>query len=233
MYTFIFISLLIIAIIGRALSKTLASQRWILIVIAMLLFFMGGIWFFPFVKDKKSVLLIISIINQLSCLAFILGADSGNLRKGSSEWRRPSVILLASFIGCCSVIFSTLWVELLIQMGIEHDKQEMVSLLVQERGGVQIITIIFVVLIAPVVEELLFRNLLLPSLVENLDEGFAIVLTGILFGLMHLESWSSVPPLILFGVLLGILRQRYKSVMPAIIAHFVNNLVVVCSLMLF
>ena len=233
MHTFIFISLLIIAFVGRALSKTLASQRWVLIVLAMLLFFMGGIWFFPFVKEKQSVLLLISIINQLSCLAFIVGADFRNLRQKSSEWKKFSAIVISTLVGFFSVIFSTFWVKLLVQIGVEHDKQEMVSLLVYEEGGVQLITITFVVLIAPIVEELLFRGLLLPSLVENLDEGFAIVLTGLLFGLMHLESWTSVPPLIVFGILLGILRQRYNSVVPAIIAHFINNLVVVCSLMLF
>ena len=220
-------------IIGRILSSAVGSQRWVLVVIAMLLFFMGGIWFYPFVKEEKTVLLIISIINQLSCLAFILGSDFGCLHRGSTEWKSGRVVLISSLLGFFSVAFSALWVKGLVEIGIEHEKQEMVSLLVQEERGIQIGTIFFVIVIAPVVEEMLFRNVLLPSLAERFDDVFAIVLTGILFGVMHLESLTSVPPLILFGILLGVLRQKYKSVMPAIIAHFANNSVVVCFMLFF
>ena len=206
-------------------------------MVAMLLFFMGGFWFYPIAKEifpteehGGTILLMISALNQLSCFAFILGADPGSLKRGSQEWKKSSVVLIAILVGLVSVCCSVLWIQLLTQLGIAHDTQSMAFWLKTESGEIKLGVIVFVVLIAPIVEELLFRNLLLSSLFEKMEENAAIVLTGCIFGLMHLESKTSVPPLILFGILLGILRLRYKSVMPAIIAHFVNNIVVACFL---
>ena len=95
---------------------------------------------------------------------------------------------------------------------------------------IQLGTIAFVVLIAPFVEEILFRNVLLSTFMNNMEKNSALFLTGVIFGLMHLESWTSVPPLIVFGIFLGVLRIKYQSIIPSIIAHVVNNAIVVLSL---
>jgi membrane protease YdiL (CAAX protease family) len=223
-------SILVLGFLGRSLSTNVASQSGVVVFFSMLLFFMGGIWCYPLLKERDEAFLLLSVINQLSCLAFMFGVDRSFLSQGSTQWKQVTTIVVAVLFGIFSVIGSTIWVSLLMWLGIEHDAQEMVFLLTTGDRKIQIGTIVFVVLIAPFVEEILFRNLLLSSFMENMSTNSAILLTAGIFGLMHLESWTSVPPLIVFGIILGVLRIHYKSIIPSIIAHVVNNSIVVLSL---
>lgn len=226
----IVISVFVFGVLGRALSTSLASQHGVLIFFSMLIFFMGGIWCYPLLKDRDEAFLLLSVINQLSCLAFIFGADRSFIDQGSAQWMRVTAIVTAIVLGIFSVIGSTIWVSFLMWLGIEHDGQAMVSLLTTGDQKIQIGTIAFVVLIAPFVEEILFRNVLLSTFMNKMEKNSALFLTGVIFGLMHLESWTSVPPLIVFGIFLGVLRIKYQSIIPSIIAHVVNNAIVVLSL---
>ena len=61
---------------------------------------------------------------------------------------------------------------------------------------------------APIVEELTFRGMLYPAFKGWLPRGFAIVLTGVIFGLIH-GSLSAFLPLAMFGAVLCIVRDRY------------------------
>ena len=227
---YIIISFLVFGFLGRALSTDLASESGIVVFFSMLLFFMGGIWCYPLLKERDEAFLLLSVINQLSCLAFMYGVDRKFLSQDSTHWRQITTIVVALLFGIVSVIGSTIWVSLLIWLEIEHDAQEMIFLLTTGGRNIQIGTIIFVVVIAPFVEELLFRNLLLSSFMEKMSTNSAILLTASIFGFMHLESWTSVPPLIVFGIILGKLRIHYQSIIPSIIAHVVNNSIVVLSL---
>lgn len=61
---------------------------------------------------------------------------------------------------------------------------------------------------APIVEELTFRGMLYPAMKGWLPRGYAVVLTGILFGVIH-GSLSAFLPLAMFGAVLCIVRDRY------------------------
>jgi membrane protease YdiL (CAAX protease family) len=74
------------------------------------------------------------------------------------------------------------------------------------------------VLVAPVTEELLFRGLLLPALAAQHGTRNAVIGTAILFGLFHLDYQAAVYAT-LMGLLLGAVRVRGGSVLPAIALH--------------
>jgi membrane protease YdiL (CAAX protease family) len=88
-----------------------------------------------------------------------------------------------------------------------------------------------VVTLGPLVEEVLFRGLLLSALLHRLGRGRAIALSALAFGLVHLPDlnylWYAVPNLVLLGVALAWLRLRAASLWPAVLAHGVNNLIAV------
>jgi len=48
------------------------------------------------------------------------------------------------------------------------------------------------------------------------------VLTGVLFGIYHLDVWRLVPTGIL-GVMLSLIALRSGSILPAMLTHFINN----------
>ena len=78
-------------------------------------------------------------------------------------------------------------------------------------------------IIAPLVEELVFRGAILRSLLRSLDRHWAaIVVSALLFALVHLNP-AQMPHAFCLGLLLGWMYYRTHSVIPGIIVHWVNN----------
>jgi membrane protease YdiL (CAAX protease family) len=77
------------------------------------------------------------------------------------------------------------------------------------------------VIVAPVVEELTFRGVG-QSLLSFLGRWPSIVLVGIAFGLWHglVEALVILVP---FGIALGYLRDRTRSVVPGMVVHALFN----------
>lgn len=84
---------------------------------------------------------------------------------------------------------------------------------------------------APIVEEIFYRGLLQRSLVRRLGEPLGIGITAVVFGVSHFEPLQ-LPALVLFGIVLGVLAQRYGRLGPAIVAHMVFNLTAVIALVM-
>jgi membrane protease YdiL (CAAX protease family) len=86
---------------------------------------------------------------------------------------------------------------------------------------------VVVVLLAPVVEEMLFRGLGY-TLLEPLGRWVAIVVTAVAFALAH-GLVEGFPLLVLFGGGLAYLRSRVNSIVPGIIVHMAFNAVVLLA----
>lgn len=78
-----------------------------------------------------------------------------------------------------------------------------------------------IVICAPIFEELMFRGLILTSL-SKFGSWFAIIISGILFGLFHMNH-QQLFFATAFGIILAYVDLRAKSVIPSIIAHTVFN----------
>jgi hypothetical protein len=93
-------------------------------------------------------------------------------------------------------------------------------------GGTGVLAACFVLcVIAPVCEEFLFRGFIFGALRNWRGPAVAAVLTGILFGGIHIGSAPVVDlvPLAIFGMLLCGLRQLTGSLYPGIALHSLNN----------
>jgi membrane protease YdiL (CAAX protease family) len=77
--------------------------------------------------------------------------------------------------------------------------------------------------LAPIVEEFLFRGLLYRYLRNKRSRAFAVVLTAALFAIAHLVP-TLVPSLFVFGMFLAWVVERYGSLYPAMALHSLNNL---------
>ena len=92
----------------------------------------------------------------------------------------------------------------------------------------------FNVLVAPIYEELIFRGWILGRLARARSATLAIVVSSLLFGLLHLRNifWLDTPALLrsmifagaVLGPILGWVTLRCRSVWPAVILHYANNL---------
>jgi hypothetical protein len=85
---------------------------------------------------------------------------------------------------------------------------------------------ILVTVIAPVAEEFLFRGYIFTALRGWLGVWGAALLTGLLFGAIHLDPDRQVGflvPLAFFGFVLCIIYYRTGSLLPCIALHSLNN----------
>ncbi|OFX69650.1 MAG: hypothetical protein A2X12_01030 [Bacteroidetes bacterium GWE2_29_8] len=89
------------------------------------------------------------------------------------------------------------------------------------------INILIIAIIPAIGEELFFRGTI-QKLLQNISNNhhLAILLTGLIFGLVHFQFFSLVPRIIL-GIYLGYLFYWFNSLWVPILSHFLNNFLVV------
>ena len=85
-----------------------------------------------------------------------------------------------------------------------------------------------VAVVAPVIEELIFRGLLLNGFRKNYNGFVAVFMSALLFSLFHLNPWQ-MPATFVLGLLLGWLMLRTNNILVAIIGHSINNALVLLS----
>lgn len=140
----------------------------------------------------------------------------------------PGRILMgiAAGIGLtCALDYVMVWVQMSFPAVMEDYTEHMSS---TTTGGA-ITYILAGVILAPVIEELLFRSLSLKHLDKALPRGLSIILVAGLFGLMHSNLVQGLYAGSL-GVLLCALFFAYDSVWVPMALHFGFNLVSVVSL---
>ena len=80
------------------------------------------------------------------------------------------------------------------------------------------------VVLAPLVEELVFRGVMFPALVQLKGRTVGLWGTSILFGLIHFNLFSLLP-LIVMGLLLALLYERTRNLLAPIAVHAAFNLI--------
>ncbi|MDY7002767.1 MAG: CPBP family glutamic-type intramembrane protease [Cyanobacteriota bacterium] len=75
---------------------------------------------------------------------------------------------------------------------------------------------------APVFEEIMFRGFLLPSLTKYMPVWGAIVASGFLFAIAHLNI-SEVLPLAVLGMILGVVYTRSRNLLSSMLLHSLWN----------
>jgi membrane protease YdiL (CAAX protease family) len=83
------------------------------------------------------------------------------------------------------------------------------------------------VLVAPVVEETLFRGYLYPVIARSFGAGAGVFITGTLFGLLHSVQlwggWWQIALLIAVGIVFTLVRARTGTVLASFIVHISYN----------
>ena len=90
-------------------------------------------------------------------------------------------------------------------------------------GTNPLVTLIYAVLLGPVLEELVFRGVIYSYLEKSgIRPTFIILITGIMFGFVHLNVVQGTYAAVL-GFLFGFLRYKYRSIKLTIFAHILLN----------
>ncbi|HVI54237.1 MAG TPA: CPBP family intramembrane glutamic endopeptidase [Luteibacter sp.] len=190
---------------------------------------------FPNAVPDQPDRLIVVVILTLLCAAGVVvtwivrrwAAKTVDGGAGGLGFTAPSGRYVA--IGTALGILAPLLGGLLTQfLAGDHDvSQTVTDIADRAHVGMRVALLPVVVVVGPLVEELLFRGALLSVLRTRLGDNWAIAISAIVFGAVHLPDldwlWYAVPNLILVGVFCAWLRVRSGSIWPGFVAHAANN----------
>lgn len=132
--------------------------------------------------------------------------------------KTAALVFLGSF-GCLLANFpANMVVNLERYFGFSGDLPEMP---LNDNPAVLILYTISIVVIPPIVEEMMFRGMILQGL-RRFGDGFAVVASAALFGLYH-GNFAQMVFAFLCGLALGYAVIRSNSLLPAILIHLINN----------
>lgn len=152
-------------------------------------------------------------------LRFVLGKLPENPR-----WRTLGGLTIAALIFSLAsfmVVFAALsypfsdFVELVLQeINAEANPQTANPFLHN------LLYVISSVLVAPIAEELMFRGFILQRWAVKWNVPVALIVSSVLFGLLH----SNPVGLTMFGLIVGLLYLKTRSLLIPIVVHAFNNL---------
>lgn len=165
------------------------------------------------------------LLSSLIMIAHLLIFKYVRINKGFlHEVKRNVLIFSTLFIGSMMVLFNIVAVWL----GLGDYNAEIIESMLTSGAGIISMTII-----APILEELLFRGAIQGFLLHIFKNPWAgIIIASLLFGVIH-----GSPIQIFYATCLGIgfgwIYYRTGSLLPAIVGHIFNNSLAVASNLLY
>lgn len=163
----------------------------------------------------------------------IVGGLTGSGGKG--EWLQDKKDVSKGLLGgigifCLNLLTGFIITQMLFGF---FGEETAANWIVQERRGVdQLLSMVanghlwlvgvLVVIGAPLSEELFFRGLLLEALSNHVGDTYAVLLSALIFALVHFYLIQFIPVL-LSGILLGRLYLKSRGITRPLIAHMVVN----------
>lgn len=111
------------------------------------------------------------------------------------------------------------FVNVISQFFVENTAAAMSGSMITQPFG---ITFFFVAIYAPICEEVVCRGLLLNGYRKSGSVLSAIILSAVLFALLHM-NFNQAAYAFVVGILLGLLMEATGSIWPGIIVHFLIN----------
>ncbi len=186
----------------------------------------------PAAPDRLIVVVILTVLCAAALASWLVvrrwgpehARDPGPRGLGFTE-PAGRFIVMGTILGLAAPMIGGLLTQLLAG---EHTVSQAVSDIADKAHiGMRVALLPVVVLAGPAVEELLFRGALLSVLRTRLGDGWAIALSALIFGTVHLPDlawlWYAVPNLVLVGLFCAWLRVRSGSLWPSFVAHAANN----------
>ncbi|MCM1182218.1 MAG: ABC transporter permease subunit [Roseburia sp.] len=92
-----------------------------------------------------------------------------------------------------------------------------------------VLLVLVVALMPAIGEELMFRGLIFGSLRDKWSAGWAVLLSGLIFGLFHMSLVKLIPTALL-GICFAVIVEKGGSIFVTMLTHFVNNLLAVIAM---
>ena len=150
-------------------------------------------------------------------LAMWLTIRYGFKKRGSRNLSLGTSPILAYPVAAIGLVaMSTLLEPLITSIPIPAQLQELITKLFSKN------MVISAVVAAPILEEILFRGIVLDGFLKNYRPAKAIIWSGVIFGCIHLIPTQAINAMFI-GLVFGWLYYRTRSLWLCMFLHFVNN----------
>lgn len=210
----------------------IGGSLWLYIVMQLTLSFMLSFiampifmsaMYFDYSIITAFVTMLVSSVTGIIMIYFLSNTFKRNIKDLKFSFKPKETIdtiAMMYFLNCAIGIISAL----LSKFGFPDTSPDF-SL----NGGFlyNLFTFINVVLLAPIFEELIFRGMILQVL-SKYNRIFAILVTSLLFGLLHLNMTQAVPAFFM-SLVLCYMCLKTDSILVTILAHAGNNFLALMS----
>ncbi len=163
-------------------------------------------------------------------------------RLGFEVEARDGVMLLLG--AGLQVLFAIMFLPLALLVGLETEPQSLSSEIMALEGGADRIALLLLIgLVGPILEEIMFRGILMDALASRFGTRAVVLGSSGAFAAFHMVGVSTeqplesavvlVPQLFLFGMILAYLRLTRKRLGPAIFTHAGFNLLSLTVILFF
>lgn len=202
---------------------------WILVSSISLIFLSRASLFNNIAPWVKQDVILFSIIYLVPILWFYKKCKKQKIYFYSSFFSKPSEFPIKTMIATVIMpFFLVIGITLLllaIVMSFNVSEGTDKAIVLGSKSSLQfLISSILNALIAPIAEEIIFRGYLLNRLSFKLGVKKAIIISSIVFGILHLQSVFGAT---IMGISLCILYLKTKSLIVPTIVHMVANILVV------
>lgn len=177
-----------------------------------------GVFEVPQTPDSTytSLILLAQVLSTAAMGIHLLVGKYVPLDRKTWSYCSSSKVLIASVV---FILALGLWTNYLSELAdLPNSMQETFEMMMRHPLG-----IIAIVIMAPIVEELLFRGAIEGYLLRKWKHpAGAIVFSSLVFGVVH-GNWVQAPFAFVIGLALGWMYYRTGSLLPGILMHFVNN----------
>ncbi|MEE9434986.1 MAG: type II CAAX endopeptidase family protein [Sphingorhabdus sp.] len=184
------------------------------------------------VLKDPSVIALPTIWSVLISNIFVFGILWLYLRRGDRlerlGWNRWSAvswwktIAIAGLCIAASLGFNIIYTEYIFpDLDMQRAMRELFAAIPKTAGN-QILLFATVAVVAPVVEEVLFRGMLQTSFAAYMPPWAAILLSAAIFGFIHFQP-EAIGALMALGIAFGAIYHFTKSLRVTILLHVLNN----------
>ena len=208
------------------------ALQWFCGVLYFMIALKGLAFLVPELKQELMEM-IISIIFSSGWIIFLIYKTARHYPgfgfKEAIAWRKPKPSFLKAALGAAAlgVFFAVVSSYILVTRPESPSTPLSEALEANQSSLLMVIFLVLAVMVAPLVEEIIFRGYLFGVLDAARGRTTAIVVVALLFGLMHMDQywgdWEAIALVTLLGLAMTIVRSLTGSVIASVITHYVYN----------
>ncbi len=148
------------------------------------------------------------------------------------EFKMPGfkVLTFSAFAAVCCFGFTTMiaFLQSLIIAPPQQMLKEIQGALTAA-SSLEFFSIVVIAALLPALcEEVMFRGMILNTLIKKYGALVSAVICGLLFGVFHFSFYRFFPTAII-GFFLSLLKIRTGSIIPPMLAHLINNFIIIAA----